>query len=213
MRIRRSVAASAAVGTEVVPAGSSVPGVEPSAGVARTSGVAETERTTDEAFIRALYEEHARPLLGYAMRLCAGDRQRAEDVVQETLLRAWRHPAALERTPDAVRPWLFTVARNIAVDAYRARRARPQESGPDALEILAVDDDVDRALEAWQVTGALASLSVDHRRVLVETYYRGRSVAEAAVELGVPPGTVKSRTYYALRALRLVLEEQGVTES
>jgi RNA polymerase sigma-70 factor (ECF subfamily) len=56
-------------------------------------------------------------------------------------------------------------------------------------------------------------LSVDHRRVLVETYYRGRSVAEASVELGVPPGTVKSRTYYALRALRLVLEERGVTEA
>jgi RNA polymerase sigma-70 factor (ECF subfamily) len=179
----------------------------------RTPVVASTRRTTDDAFIRALYDQHAGPLLGYALRLTAGDRQRAEDVVQETLLRAWRHPEALERGPDAVRPWLFTVARNIAVDAYRARRARPPETGPEALEIIAVDDDVDRALEAWQVTGALASLSLDHRRVLIETYYRGRSVAEAAAELGIPSGTVKSRTYYALRALRLVLEERGVTEA
>jgi RNA polymerase sigma-70 factor, ECF subfamily len=208
MRIRRQVARQ--VPTE---APGEAPVVEPPAAAARRRGVAETDRTTDEAFIRALYDEHARPLLGYALRLTGGDRQRAEDVVQETLLRAWRHPTALERSPDAIRPWLFTVARNIAVDAYRARRSRPQEAGPEALEIVAVDDDVDRALEAWQVTGALASLSVDHRRVLIETYYRGRSVAEAAVELGVPPGTVKSRTYYALRALRLVLEEQGVTES
>jgi RNA polymerase sigma-70 factor (ECF subfamily) len=170
-------------------------------------------RTTDESFIRALYEHHARPLLGYALRLTGGDRQRAEDVVQETLLRAWRHPEALERTPDAVRPWLFTVARNIAVDQYRARRARPLEAGPDGLEVIAaVDDDIDRALEAWQVTDALASLTPDHRQVLIETYYRGRSVAEAASALGIPPGTVKSRTYYALRALRLVLEERGVTE-
>jgi RNA polymerase sigma-70 factor, ECF subfamily len=192
--------------------------VEPADSGARVEGVAETRRTevgrtTDEELMRALYAEHARPLLGYALRLTGGDRQRAEDVVQETLLRAWRHPEALERTPDAVRPWLFTVARNIAVDAYRARRARPLEAGPDGLEVVAVDDDVDRALEAWQVTDALASLSADHRRVLIETYYRGRSVAEAAATLGIPPGTVKSRTYYALRALRLVLEERGVTEA
>jgi len=174
-------------------------------------GRAETGRA-DEEFVRALYDQHARPLFGYALRLTGGDRQRAEDVVQETLLRAWRHPEKLERTPDAVRPWLFTVARNIAVDAYRARRARPLEAGPDGIDLVAVDDEVDRALEAWQVTDALATLSVDHRQVLIETYYRGRSVAEAAATLGIPPGTVKSRTYYALRALRLVLEERGVTE-
>lgn len=165
----------------------------------------------DEAFMRALYDQHARPLLSYALRLTGGDRQRAEDVVQETFLRAWRHP--IERTPEAIRPWLFTVARNIAVDAFRARKARPPEAGPDGLDLVPVDDDVDRALEAWQVTDALANLSADHRQVLIETYYRGRSVAEAAAVLGVPPGTVKSRTYYALRALKLVLEERGVTEA
>ena len=112
----------------------------------RSPGVAETQGSTDEAFIRALYDEHARPLLGYAMRLTNGDRHRAEDVVQETLLRAWRHPEAIHRSPDAVRPWLFTVARHIAVDAYRARRARPSEGRPEGLETVAVDDDVDRAL-------------------------------------------------------------------
>ena len=135
-----------------------------------------------------------------------------------TARRTWsRKPCsargATPRRYTAVRPWLSTVARHIAVDAYRARRARPHEAGPDGLEIVAVDDDVDRALEAWMVTDAISSLSPDHRRVLIETYYRGRSVAEAAAELGVPAGTVKSRTYYALRALRLILEERGVTEA
>ncbi|WP_176611464.1 sigma-70 family RNA polymerase sigma factor [Actinomadura sp. WMMB 499] len=166
--------------------------------------------TADEGLLRALYSEHGGPLLGYALRLTGGDRPQAEDVVQETLLRAWRHPEALAGRP--VRPWLFTVARNLVVDAHRARRARPQETGMDehALTLQAGTDDIDRALESWTVAEALAQLSPTHRAVLVETYYRGRSVAEAAEALGIPPGTVKSRTYYALRALKLALEERGL---
>lgn len=164
--------------------------------------------TADEGLLRALYAEHSGPLLGYALRLTNGDRQHAEDVVQETLLRAWSHPQALDGRP--IRPWLFTVARNLVVDAVRARRSRPPEVGDAALEVLPAADEIDRALESWTVAEALADLSPEHRSVLVETYYRGRSVGEAAQALGVPPGTVKSRTYYALRALRLALEERGL---
>jgi RNA polymerase sigma-70 factor (ECF subfamily) len=160
--------------------------------------------------LRALYDEHGGPLLGYVLRLTGGDRPQAEDVVQETLLRAWKHPEALAGRP--VRPWLFTVARNLVVDAHRARRARPQETGIDEQVVMtaAGSDDIDRALESWTVAEALADLSPQHRAVIVETYYRGRSVAEAAKALGIPPGTVKSRSYYALRALKLVLEERGL---
>ncbi|MGI5166758.1 sigma-70 family RNA polymerase sigma factor [Spirillospora sp. CA-253888] len=160
--------------------------------------------------LRALYNEHGGPLLGYVLRLIGGDRAQAEDVVQETLLRAWRHPEALAGRP--VRPWLFTVARNLVVDAHRARRARPPETGIDdqVVMIATGTDEIDRALESWTVAEALAELSPQHRAVLVQTYYRGLSVAEAAKALGVPPGTVKSRTYYALRALRLALEERGL---
>lgn len=165
--------------------------------------------TADERLLRALYAEHGGALMGYVLRLTGGDRQQAEDVVQETLLRAWRHPGALTGRP--VRPWLFTVARNLVVDAHRARRARPPETDDAALEAVPVGDDIDRALESWTVAEALADLTPDHRAVLIETYYRGRSVAEAAAVLGVPLGTVKSRTYYALRALKLALEERGLT--
>jgi RNA polymerase sigma-70 factor (ECF subfamily) len=165
----------------------------------------------DEELLRTMWEEHGGPLLAYATRLTDGDRQRAEDIVQETLLRAWRHPEALAADRGSARPWLCTVARNLAVDAHRARMARPPEVGPDALSVVAVGDEADRVLESWIVTDALRALSADHREVLVETYFRGKSVAEAASALGVPPGTVKSRTYYALRALRLALTERGVT--
>jgi len=167
------------------------------------------ERVADEAFIRALYAEHGGALLRYALHLTGGDRQRAEDLVQETIVRAWRHPEALaDRQP---RPWLFAVARNLAVDAYRARQSRPPEVGQAALEMLPASDDADRTLESWAVAEALASLRPDHRKVIVETYYRGCTVAEAAAALGIPPGTVKSRTYYALKALKLALQERGLT--
>jgi RNA polymerase sigma-70 factor, ECF subfamily len=178
------------------------------AGLESAGGRGPQRPVSDEALVRALYSEHAGPLLRYALHLTNGDRQRAEDIVQETLLRAWLHPEAISERP--ARPWLFAVARNLAVDAYRARRARPHEVGEGALELIAAPDEADRALESWAVADALRSLRPEHRGVLLETYYRGRSVAEAASALGIPAGTVKSRTFYALRALKLELEERGL---
>jgi RNA polymerase sigma-70 factor, ECF subfamily len=165
-------------------------------------------QATDEALVRGLYAEHGAPLLRYAMHLANNDRQRAEDIVQETMLRAWLHPDAIADRP--ARPWLFAVARNLAVDAYRARQARPHEVGEGALELVPAPDEADRALESWAVADALKALRPEHRSVLLETYYRGKSVAEAATVLGIPAGTVKSRTFYALRALKLALEERGL---
>jgi RNA polymerase sigma-70 factor, ECF subfamily len=167
--------------------------------------------TADEQMLRALWDEHAGPLLAYAMRLTGGDRGRAEDVVQETLLRTWRRPPESDPDRPSLRPWLLTVAHRIAIDHHRARQSRPPEVGEDALANVAVDDDVDRALESWLVLDALRSLSDSHREVLLETYYRDRSVAEAAATLHVPEGTIKSRTFYALRSLRVALQERGVT--
>ncbi|MEV0732050.1 sigma-70 family RNA polymerase sigma factor [Polymorphospora sp. NPDC050346] len=166
----------------------------------------------DAQLLRALHDEHADALLAHALRLTSGDRQRAEDLVQETLLRAWRHPEALDPSRGPVRGWLFTTARNLAIDAWRRRTARGGEVVTDDVpEPPPTVDEADRAVEAWTVAEALARLSPAHREVLVECFYEGRSVNEAAARLGIPPGTVKSRTHYALRSLRLVLEEMGVT--
>lgn len=168
-------------------------------------------RAAHDEGLRALFDAHARALLAYALRLTDGDRGRAEDIVQETLLRAWRNLDRLDRDSRPVRPWLFTVAQHLAVDARRARRARPPEVGDSVLEALPGLDQVDGALDRILVIDALEALSADHRAVIVETYYRGRTVAETADVLGIPPGTVKSRCYYALQALKLALAERGVT--
>jgi RNA polymerase sigma-70 factor (ECF subfamily) len=168
--------------------------------------------TADDAeVLRTLHAEHGDALFAHAVRLCDGDRQRAEDLVQETLLRAWRHPEALDPDRGSARAWLFTTARHLAIDAWRRRSARVGEVITDALPEPPPVDETERAVEAWTIADALAKLSEPHRRVIVECFYRGRSVAEAASVIGVPPGTVKSRTHYAMRALRLVLEEMGVT--
>jgi RNA polymerase sigma-70 factor (ECF subfamily) len=166
----------------------------------------------DDMLIRALQAEHGDALFAHALRLCDGDRQRAEDLVQEILLRAWRHPEALDPERGSARAWLFTTARHLAIDAWRRREARVGEVFTDTPPEPRTDlDEADRAVEAWTIEEALGQLSPAHRDVLVECFYRGRSVAEAAAVLGIPPGTVKSRTHYAMRALRLVLEEMGVT--
>ncbi|HYA01234.1 MAG TPA: sigma-70 family RNA polymerase sigma factor [Candidatus Binatia bacterium] len=160
------------------------------------------------AFVGALWLEHGDALLGHVRRR-VGDPGRAEDIVQEVMVRAWRHAGRLDVHTRSLRPWLFRVADNLATDQHRARLARPPEVGGLAVDLQTGGEDIDRAVEALDVAGAIASLSPEHQAVLTETYYRGRTVAEAAAALGIPAGTVKSRTYYALRALRVALEERG----
>jgi RNA polymerase sigma-70 factor, ECF subfamily len=188
-------------------------GIEPNRRPARKQGRREGAiADMDAHLLRALHEEHGGALFAYALRLAAGDRQRAEDLVQETFLRAWRHPESVDPRRGSPRAWLFTTARNLAIDAWRRRGARYREVVADVLpEPRQPIDEADRAVEAWLLAEALTRLSPAHREVLVECFYRGRSVSEAAADLGVPPGTVKSRTHYALRSLRLVLAEMGVT--
>lgn len=160
--------------------------------------------------MRALHDEHGAALWSYALHLTSGDRSRAEDIVQETLLRAWRHPRVLDQTQRSARSWLFTVARRIAIDGWRSAAARC-EVATDAPPESVVPDDTERAVQGWLVADALGELSPRHREVLLLCFFQGLSVTDAAARLGVAEGTVKSRTHYALRALRLVLEEKGVT--
>ncbi|WP_129784796.1 MULTISPECIES: sigma-70 family RNA polymerase sigma factor [Promicromonospora] len=162
----------------------------------------------EDELLAAVHDTHAGALYRYVVRR-TGDEEEARDVVQETLLRAWRHPEVLERSEEHVRAWLFTVARNLVVDHLRSARRNREHTGhvPDREE----RDATQAVLDSWLVADALVSLSPAHRAVVVGAYYGGRSVAELATELGIAPGTVKSRLHYGLRALRLALQEKGVT--
>lgn len=167
----------------------------------------------DEALVHAVYQEHGRALLAYATRL-TGDRAAAEDIVQETIVRAWRHPEVLTNGKGSTRGWLLTVARNLVTDRARARASRPQEVPAEhgGVESAVARDHAEHVVAAVTVLRAMDSLSQDHRGVLEELYFHGRSLAETAAALGIPAGTVKSRSYYALRALRDHLSETESVE-
>jgi RNA polymerase sigma-70 factor, ECF subfamily len=160
---------------------------------------------SDERDVRAAYAAHAGELYGFAVR-SLGDSGLAEEAVQETFLRAWRAGERFDPQIGSLRTWLFAILRNVVIDLGRARASRPAvaEGGVE----LAVEP-FEEALLSWQVEEAMRRIGEQHRRVIVETYYLGRPYAEVAAELGVPEGTVKSRVYYGLRALRVALEEIG----
>jgi len=158
-----------------------------------------------ERDVREAYAAHAGELYGFALR-SLGDQGLAEEAVQETFLRAWRAGERFDPQLGSLRTWLFAILRNVVIDLGRARAARPAVAS-DGIDPAV--EPLEEALLAWQVEEAMRRIGEQHRRVLVETYYRGRPYAEVAEELGVPAGTIKSRVYYGLRALRVALEEIG----
>ncbi|MFF7177444.1 sigma-70 family RNA polymerase sigma factor [Streptomyces sp. NPDC008121] len=161
-----------------------------------------TTATTDERALAELQRDHGPALLAFLLQLTYGDQQRAEDLVQETLVRAWLHPEAFDSPYESMRPWLFTVARRLAIDARRSRLARPAEIGDGMLAATPDPADVtESAVAALDVRAAVRGLSPEHRAVLVRIYFHGLTVNEAAADLGIPAGTVKSRSHYALRQL------------
>ncbi len=166
----------------------------------------------ETALMRVLYDEHAAALWRYAVRL-TGDPARAEDVVQETLLRAWQHPEVSGDAERSARAWLFTVARNMVIDDRRSARFRKERESLDtgSTPEQAAPDEVNAALDRLLIGDALAQLSADHRAVIRRSYYLGWSTAQIAEDLQIAEGTVKSRLHYAVRALRLTLQEMGVT--
>jgi RNA polymerase sigma-70 factor, ECF subfamily len=182
--------------------GSSLPATP---GPLQGSAAAPVQGTVSDDAISELWRAHGAALLRFARKLTLGDGPRAEDIVQETLLRAWRHPEIVGSGRTAIRPWLFTVTRHIAIDMWRAR-AR-SEAAEEALddrhgELPDPAEPIEQAVTALDVRTALAMLSAEHQQVITEMYFRGRTVAETAEILGVPVGTVKSRSYYGLRQLR-----------
>ena len=164
----------------------------------------------DADALRHLQQVHAPVLLSFLIGLTRGDVHRAEDIVQETMLRAWRSPDARNADGRWSRGWLLTVAKRIFIDQIRAAAVRPAELSDEFIEAHAKTDDIiERLVDAGEVRVALNSLPERQRVTLVEIYFQERSVAEVSELLAVPPGTVKSRTYYGLRALRQALQERG----
>lgn len=162
--------------------------------------------------IRAAYAAHGNELFRVARRL-TGDAHQAEEIVQETFLRAWRAADRFDEELGSLRTWLFGILRNLVIDNARAAAVRPLRAVDPQVAAATPDapsaDEIDRVLVTWQIEEALSRVSADHRAVLIEVHMRGRSINEVAADLGVPPGTVKSRVYYGLRALRVVLDELG----
>jgi RNA polymerase sigma-70 factor (ECF subfamily) len=174
--------------------------------------IVKTVESREVPTVEGLYDEHAAALWRYALRL-TGDRARAQDVVQETLLRAWQHPEIADDNERSARAWLFTVARNMIIDESRSARFRRELSTPDEMGAFeaACPDEVDAALNRLLIGDALARLTPEHREVVRRSYFQGWTTAQIAADLGIADGTVKSRLHYALRALRLAMSEMGFT--
>ena len=176
------------------------------------SDTAAGELAGADAAIRQLYAHHALAVRRYVERF-RPDRASADDIVRETFIRAWRHLPQLSSGDFPVRPWLFLVARNLLIDADRAARSRPVTVASQPAKSGRDDTGLDRVLDQQIVADALDQLSPAHRTVLVETFYRGRTLAKVARQLGIPDSTARSRLHCALQALRRELEDREVIES
>ena len=161
---------------------------------------------TRERDVREAYAAHSGELYGFAMR-SLGDAGLAEEAVQETFLRAWKAGERYDPEIGSLRTWLFAILRNVVIDMGRARASRPRLGPEQGIEPSV--EPLEQALVAWQVEEAMRRIGEDHRQVLLETHFKARPYAEVAEELGVPEGTIKSRVYYGLKALRVALEEIG----
>lgn len=173
------------------------------------AAVVPLRRSPEDQWVRAVYSRHGVDLYRFALR-AVGDRGLAEEVVQDVMVRAWRAADRYDASRGSLSTWLFTIARNVVIDALRARGARPASpaSAPEGSEASHAEDVVRKI----QVSEAFRTLSDVHRQVLLEVYYRDRPYADLAAELGVPVGTLRSRVFYALRAMRAALEERGWSE-
>jgi RNA polymerase sigma-70 factor, ECF subfamily len=160
--------------------------------------------------MRSLYRRYGGELYGFTLN-ALGDRGAAEEIVQEVFLRAWRHADSYDRRRAGVRTWLYQIARNAIIDSRRRAAVRPGLPQHAPADEAASGATLEQAMLGWQVAAALERLTPEHRQMIRMAQFRGLTMREIAEHTGLPLGTVKSRTWYALRSLRLVLEEMGVT--
>ncbi|MDX3190680.1 sigma-70 family RNA polymerase sigma factor [Streptomyces sp. MN03-5084-2B] len=176
-------------------------------GFASSATAVDTGPAAGDDLVPLLYKDFRATLFAQVLSLTNHDRQWTEDVVQETMIRAWQHSDTLEREPGMLRGWLLTVARRIVIDGWRNRRVRPQEVALEIPENAESTDRADSSLAALTITRALRELDAKYQSVIYETYLAGNTVRQAAEILGIPEGTVKSRLYTAMRQLRKALGE------
>ena len=161
--------------------------------------------------MRDLYRAYAGELYGFALN-GLGERGAAEEVVQEVFTRAWRHADRYDPARGSVRTWLYQIARHAIIDARRRAAVRPASAlhEPAEADLPASAPTIEQAMLGWQVISALERLTPEHRQVIRLAHFQGLTMREIGERLQLPVGTVKSRTWYALRSLRLALEELGV---
>jgi RNA polymerase sigma-70 factor (ECF subfamily) len=161
----------------------------------------------DEAGLRQAFLAHGGELLGFARRSLYSSNN-AEDAVQETFARAWRSRSRFDPTLGSLRTWLFTIERRVIID-IGTRQTKTQTVPLDQSEDPAAEDHLETAMLGWQMESALQRLDPEHRMIITELYFNGRSGREVAELFAIPEGTVRSRTFYALRMLRILFEEAG----
>jgi RNA polymerase sigma-70 factor (ECF subfamily) len=167
------------------------------------------DRASEDS-MRRLYRSYGPELYGFALN-SLGDRGLAEELVQEVFTRVWRHAGTYDPDRASFRTWLYGIARNAIIDMKRKQAVRPQLAARDPdQEEASFDEPLEGALLRWQVQAALERLTPEHRQVIRLAHFQGLTLREIAERTGLPLGTVKSRTSYALKGLRLALEEMGV---
>jgi len=163
----------------------------------------------DQRAAALLYDRYGRRLYGLGVRLL-GDSGLAEELVQETFVRLWRTASSYRADLGSVATFVFTIARRLAIDLWRRPSSRPFEPEPAELHDADGRDPIDAVIAGVTVRDALDGLGADHRQVIELAYNGGLTQQEIAVQLGVPLGTVKTRTFHALRALKVNLADRGL---
>ncbi|MEE8405801.1 MAG: sigma-70 family RNA polymerase sigma factor [Acidimicrobiia bacterium] len=162
-----------------------------------------------EALAIRLHTDHADALFTWALGRTP-DRRDAEELVAEAIVKAWKRYDQFDAERGSERAWIFGIARNALIDMHRSSQRRLRLVTDKASAESSVDDGTDAFAESSLVREAMASLTEEHRAVVVAAYFKGLNTKEISERHGVPPGTVRSRMYYAMRSLRASLEEKGV---
>jgi RNA polymerase sigma-70 factor (ECF subfamily) len=171
-----------------------------------------TRTTTDagvitEDVLREAFVSMGGEMLGFARQSLFAN-ELGDDAVQETFARAWRSRTNFDPDKGSLRTWLYAIERRVIIDLMR-QQARIATDLLDNESDGVTMDGLEDAIVSWQIEDALKRLHVDHRRVIQELYFNGRSGPEVSALLEIPEGTVRSRAFYALKSLRVLLNEEG----